>query len=337
MTARRWMRRCAPAPVALLCAGPHIHTYRAMAEGCLRTGAHYTDMNGEMPVYEGLWALDGAARQAGVMLMPSVGYDVVPSDCLAAHLKRRLPTATHLALAFQSGGGYSRGSALTAVEVGRQPGIVRRDGKLTPVPAAWRTRAIDFGDGLAKATTIPWGDVFTAYHTTGIPNIEVYIALPAAARAALASARDWRGLMDSERGRGILTALVRRLPAGPDDAALTQGYARLWGEATDDAGRVVVARMRTPHTSIVTALAALLVVRRVLAGEVQPGFQTPAGLYGPDLALEIPGVTRTDETLDAVIILRSNSRAQPRAATIPARKRPHPHSPCGPYRDKVVT
>ena len=127
-------------PVVLHCAGPYIHTYRPMAEACLRTGTHYTDITGEMAVYEGLYALDAAARRAGVMLMPSVGYDVVPSDCLAAHLKRRLPTATHLAVGFSVAGGFSRGTALTAVEMGQRPGIIRRDGELTTVPAAWRVR-----------------------------------------------------------------------------------------------------------------------------------------------------------------------------------------------------
>ena len=48
---------------------------------------------------------------------------------------------------------------------------------LTRVPAAWKTRAIDFGDGRpAKAITIPWGDVATAYHSTGIGDVEVYLA-----------------------------------------------------------------------------------------------------------------------------------------------------------------
>jgi short subunit dehydrogenase-like uncharacterized protein len=237
-----------------------------MAECCIRTGAHYTDITGEMSVYEGLWELDQTARRAGVMLMPSVGYDVVPSDCLAAHLKRRLPTATHLALGFQPTGGFSRGSALTAVEVGRQPGVVRRDGELTPVPAAWKTRTIDFGAGPAQAVTIPWGDVFTAYHTTGIPNIETYIAMPDMGRSLLKVTERLGGVFRSAMGRKALRALVGLLPEGPDEAALESGAVFLWGEVTDDNGRRAVSRMRTPHSSTVTALAALAVVRHVLAG-----------------------------------------------------------------------
>src|SRR4051812_2251901 len=100
----------------LHCAGPFAHTYRAVADACLAGHVHYLDVTGEMGVFEGLAALDGAARAANVMLLPGVGFDVVPSDCLAAHLKRCLPAATRLALGFQPGGGVSRGTAAAVAE-----------------------------------------------------------------------------------------------------------------------------------------------------------------------------------------------------------------------------
>jgi short subunit dehydrogenase-like uncharacterized protein len=90
--------------------------------------------------------LDKKAKEAGIMLMPGVGFDVVPSDCLALHLKGRLPTATHLTLAFYGMGRISHGTQATmTMNVGRG-GAIRKDGKITPVPAAWRTREIDFGE-----------------------------------------------------------------------------------------------------------------------------------------------------------------------------------------------
>ena len=165
---------------------------------------------------------------------------------------------------------------------------------MTPVPAAWNTREIDFGEGPTQAVTIPWGDVFTAYHTTGIPNIETYIAMPDAGRTALVFSGRLGGMFRSATGRKALRALVGRLPEGPDAKTLAEGYVLLWGEATDDAGRRVVSRMRTPHSSVVTALAALAVVRQVLDGSAQPGFQTPGGLYGPDFLLDIGNMIRTD-------------------------------------------
>ncbi len=278
-------------PVVLHCAGPYSQTYKPMVDACLRTGTHYLDITGELIEHIALVEQDAAARAAGVMLLPSVGFDVVPSDCLALHLKQRLPTATHLALAFQSVGGWSRGTMLSAVDTVDRPGMIRRDGKLVRVPPAWKTRAVDFGAGPVRCVTIPWGDLATAYRSTGIPNIETYMALPAAGRIGLKMA----GLLGSVLGKPLLAKLVQLFPEGPDEAQRATGYSLLWGEVTDEAGRRAAARMRTPHAYTLTALTALASVERVLAGDIHPGYQTPASAYGPDFALTIPGVTRADE------------------------------------------
>lgn len=280
--------------VVLNCAGPFSQTYPPVAAACLRTGTHYLDITGEIPEHEALAGRDAAARAAGVMLLPSVGYDVVPSDCLAVHLKQRLPTATHLALAFQSAGGSSRGTAITGTEMMDRVGLIRRDGVLTPVPAGWRTRMVDFGRGPVSCITLSWGDLATAYYSTGIANIETYVALPRAAQWALKSARVLGKPLNTPLGQRILRRVVRLLPEGPSDSQRSRGYSQLWGEVTDASGRRAVSRMRTPHAYTLTAAASLLIVRRVLAGDVHPGYQTPAKAYGPDLVLEIAGVTRED-------------------------------------------
>ena len=122
--------------VVLHCAGPFVHTAAPMVDACLRNGMHYLDITGEIGVYEALAARDVEAKAAGVMLLPGVGFDIVPSDCLAAHLKRRLPSATHLTLALRALGGVSQGTAVTGLEAMArgEGGMVRRDGKLTPTP-----------------------------------------------------------------------------------------------------------------------------------------------------------------------------------------------------------
>ncbi len=281
--------------VVLHCAGPYSQTYPPMVEACLRTGTHYLDLTGEMAEHEALAARDAEAKAAGVMVLPSVGFDVVPSDCLAVHVAGRLPSATHLALAFSSAGGWSRGTMISSMEAAAHPGIVRRAGKLTRVPAAYRSRKIDFGSGPVNCVTIPWGDVATAYYSTGIPNIETYIALPGTLQRVLRSADAVAPFATSKLGQRVLKGLVGLLPAGPDEKSREQGYALLWAEASDEAGRRVVSRMRTPHSYTLTALTGLDIVRRVLAGDVHPGYQTPAKAYGPELVMEIAGVTRWDE------------------------------------------
>jgi short subunit dehydrogenase-like uncharacterized protein len=279
----------------LHCAGPFVRTARPMAEACLRAGVHYLDITGEAAVFEALAARDAEARAAGVMLLPGVGFDVVPSDCLAAHLKRRLPAATRLALGFQLAGGVSRGTALTVAENLHRGGLVRRGGVLMRVPAAWKTRTIDFGSGAVRAITIPWGDVVTAYHSTGIPDIEVYMAAPLGVRLGARVGRHLGWLLGSAPVQRLLKWRIRSQPPGPTDAERTRGTSLLWGEAVDPGGERVVSRLRGPEGYTLTALAALAVVERVLRGEAPAGFQTPSLAYGPDFVLQLAGVVRTDE------------------------------------------
>src|SRR5579871_4071515 len=199
------------------CAGPFAHTAAAMVDASLRTKVHYLDITGEVQVFEACAGRDVPARTAGVMVMPGVGFDVVPSDCLAAHLKRRLPSATSLALGFQSLGRVSRGTATTMIENAHRGGLIRCHGVLTRVPAAWKTRTIDFGNGPVLAMTIPWGDVSTAYHSTHIPNIEVYMAVPPRQIRAARLSRYFGWLLGSSWVQGYLKRKIQAGPPGPTD------------------------------------------------------------------------------------------------------------------------
>jgi short subunit dehydrogenase-like uncharacterized protein len=281
--------------IVLNCAGPFSRTAKVISAACLRHKAHYLDITGEIGVFEMMARLDQQAKTAGVMLMPGVGFDVVPSDCLALHLKERLPTATKLMLGFQmSGGSVSRGTATTMLENIHRGGMIRRAGVLTPVPACWRTRTIDFGKGPVVAMTIPWGDVSTAWYSTGIPNIEVYVAAPPAHRILARLSRPFGWLLGSRPVQRWLKKLVQAQPPGPSEEHRARGVSLLWGEARDDHGAKVVSRLRGPEGYTLTALTAVAIVERVAKGESAPGFQTPARRYGADFILEVPGVERKD-------------------------------------------
>ena len=280
----------------LHCAGPFVHTFRPMADACLRARAHYLDVTGEIDVYEQLAARDAEARSAGVMLLPGVGFDVVPSDGLAAHLKRRLPSATRLVLAFHSVGGLSRGTATTVIENLHRGGLIRRNGALTPVPAAWRTRQVDFGRGPRTVVSIPWGDVSTAYHSTGIPNIEVYTTATAPLRLAMRASRLLRPLLASSGVQSFLKRRVRAGAPGPTAEQRARGRTVLWGEVTDEAGSRAESRLRGPEGYTFTMLTALAAVEKAVSGSARAGFQTPAKAYGADFVLAAAGegVTRED-------------------------------------------
>lgn len=280
--------------VVLHCAGPFSRTSKPMADGCLRNGTHYLDITGEIAVFEALAARRAEAAAAKVMLLPGVGFDVVPSDCLAAHLKRRLPTASHLTLAIQGLGRISHGTATTMVENINRGGMVRRDGRLTPVPSAWRTREVDFGRGPTKATTIPWGDIATAFYSTGIPNIEVYAAIPATARRMMKMSRGLGPLLATAPVQRFLKNRIKAQPAGPSEDERARGKSFVWGEVSDDAGRQKRSLLSGPEGYTLTAMTALAVVEHVLAGVAPAGFQTPSLAYGADFILEIEGVSRED-------------------------------------------
>lgn len=282
------------ASVVLHCAGPFSKTSRAMVDACLRARAHYLDITGEIPVFEACADRDAEARARGIVLLPGVGFDVVPSDCLAAHLHRRLPDATELVLAFRTVGGVSRGTALTMIENLGKNGAIRGDGRITPVPAAFDARMIPFTDEPMLAVTIPWGDVSTAFHSTGIPNVRVYTAMPTSQHRLLRLSRALGWLLQSNVVQRQLSSRVRAGRAGPSEGARARGASFFWGEVRNAAGDIVASRLRGPEGYTLTADTAVRCAQRVLAGSAPIGFQTPSRAFGADFVLEADGVIRED-------------------------------------------
>jgi short subunit dehydrogenase-like uncharacterized protein len=284
------------ATAVLHCAGPFVHTYEPMLSACLRTGTDYLDITGEIDVFAAVAAESDRATEAGVTLLPGVGFDVVPTDCLAAHLASRLPAATTLDLAFTGGGGLSPGTLKTTVEHLDAGGAVRRDGEIRRAPVAQETRTVDFGwdVGERHVASIPWGDVVTAYHTTGIPTVTVSMGMhPATARRQRSLAR-LGPLLGTAPVKRVLQWLVDWRVPGPDEETRAATGSYVWGEATRPDGERAVARLRCPNTYETTVDTALACVERVLAGEADPGYQTPAGAFGADLILSATDAERED-------------------------------------------
>lgn len=278
--------------MVLHCAGPFSITSLPMVKACIRNKKHYTDITGEISVFETCATMGKKAEEAGVMVMPGVGFDVVPSDCLARHLKDRLPSATHLSLAFYGMGRLSHGTQATMTMNVGKGGAIRKDGKITSVPAAWKTREINFGEVTKTGVTIPWGDVATAFYSTGIPNIEVFTIVPPSNLKMLKMSRYLGWLLAMHPFQSYLQ---NKIPAGgPSDAEREKGKTLLWGEASDAEGNRVESRLQGPEGYTITAIAALNIAEKILAGNFKPGYQTPAKAYGADLILEIEGVSRQD-------------------------------------------
>jgi short subunit dehydrogenase-like uncharacterized protein len=278
--------------LVLHCAGPFSATSAPMLEACLAARCHYLDITGEIDVFAHCHAQDDRAIQAGIVVLPGAGFDVVPTDCLAALLVRELPDAQSLVLAFEAGGGPSPGTAKTSVEGLGKGGRARIDGEVQRVPLAWKSRTFE-RDGEARcAMTIPWGDVYTAHVSTGIPNIEVYMGVPPATVTRLRRLRMLGPLLGWGPVQALLKKQVEKKVRGPSENRRGKTGCVVWGEVRDGQGQEVKKILRTPNGYALTVTASLGIVQRLLDGPApQPGFYTPSLLMGADYVLTLPGVT----------------------------------------------
>jgi short subunit dehydrogenase-like uncharacterized protein len=274
-------------------AGPFAQTARQMFDACITAGAHYLDVSGEIDVFASAEAADARARSAGVMLLPGIGFDVVPSDCLAAHVAARTGEPRVVRIALAAGGTPTHGTAKTALATLGTPLRVRRGGRLVSLPSGSLVRAFDFGHGPVRCVAVPMADVVSAARSTGAPDVEVYMRGGAALRLGLRAARRLGPVLSSGVVQRALGRWIERLPEGPSEEERLGTRAIVVAEAEGPA-RVARARLETPSGYETTRLAGVEAARRILAGEAKPGFQTPATAFGADFVLGLPDVKRED-------------------------------------------
>lgn len=278
--------------VVIHCAGPFSATAKPMLEACMKAGVHYLDITGEIDVFEMVHARSAEIARAGIAAVPGVGFDVVPTDCLAAMLKERLPAATHLTLGFDPrGSALTAGTAKTMVESLGQGNRVRIAGHIVEAADRLKVRSLPLASGSTMAMAIPWGDVSTAFHSTGIPNVEVYaVTSPGRIRAARVL-NYWRWLFAFAPVQALLKAQITRRVPGPTPAERGRQTVHLWGEVRDAAGRSEQLWMRTPEGYTLTADSAVRAAERLMAGGVPTGASTPSKAFGADFVKELQGVT----------------------------------------------
>lgn len=277
----------------LHCAGPFSQTAAPMLAACLAAKAHYLDITGEIEVFAHCHHRHAQAVDAGITVLPGTGFDVVPTDCLAAMLKRRLPDAERLVLAFEAGGGASPGTAKTSVEGLAGGGRARIDGEIRRVPLAWKSRSFQRDGQARSAMTIPWGDVYTAYVSTGIANVETYMAVPPVTIRRLRRLRWITPLLRLRVVQRLLQRRATRVP-GPDAQRRARTGCHVWGEVENAAGARRRLELITPNGYELTVSAALGIAEHVLTGAAPPGFHTPSTLMGADYVLGLPGVRLID-------------------------------------------
>ena len=269
----------------LHCAGPFSHTSKPMVSACLAAGAHYLDITGEIAVFESVFRRDADAKERGIALLPGVGFDVVPTDCLAAMLHAKLPDANELWLAFSSRSGVSRGTLKTMLEGAGWGGAIRKDGKIVRVPQAWDVREIPYPSGPRMSMTIPWGDISTAYRSTHIPNIRVYNGQ---GRRAIARIRRMRPFLPLLRLRPIQRIAQKwaSRTTGPSEELRTKTKTELWGRVANERGEEQTMTLIVDEGYHFTVKSSLAAVERVLASTLS-GALTPSMAFGANFVNEI--------------------------------------------------
>lgn len=280
--------------VVIHAAGPFAHTAEPMMDACIRNTVHYLDITGEIDVFELGHKKSAAAMQANIMLMPGTGFDVVPTDCLALYLKEFLPDATQLKLAFvNQGGGVSQGTAKTMVESMGQAGAERIAGVIESVPIGAHHMNIMHEGKSIFVMSIPWGDVSTAFYSTGIPNIITYTGISPKAFRYIRLHKYAKGILGMGWVQALLKRRIDKQAPGPSASIREKAFSLVWGEVQNEQGEKMRARLITPEGYTLTAFMSLNIARKIISGDVKPGFQTPSSAYGADLVLEMEGVVRT--------------------------------------------
>jgi short subunit dehydrogenase-like uncharacterized protein len=299
--ARALAQGLADVDLVLHAAGPFVDTSDPMLRACLSTRTHYLDITGEIAVFRGTYARHAAARAAGIVLMSGVGFDVVPTDCLALHVASHLPDIVSLEIAIAGIDAVTPGTAKSMLDGAGAGVVTRRDGVLQPRPFGRGGKRVRFADRERLVLPIPWGDLESAFRSTGVPNIVTYMAFPQPVVAALGLA--WPALalgapllkvmLGQRRVRASLGGLIDRTIPGPSADQRRRGRAQVWVRGTSRDGETRDAWLETADGYTFTARAGVRSVERVLA-EQPVGALTPAQAFGADHVLGIEGTRRLD-------------------------------------------
>jgi len=280
--------------VLINAASPFASTAPALIESCLRTKTHYLDITGELPVFQNAFGYDASARKRGIMIMPGAGLGIVASDCLAKYVAELMPGAKYLRIALLRPSLFSRGTFRSALGLAHSHVWIRRNERLISLPLGRLQRAFDFGDGVRESVAVSWPDVFSAWYSTGIRNIETYLEADFASRTLYQLGPGIADTMQLRPVKALIDALTRALPEGPSEVRRKAEKCVIVAEAEDSWRQRRCVRLTTADGYSFTAEAATAIAERIISGDFAPGFQTPASVYGADLVLDMEGTHREE-------------------------------------------
>jgi short subunit dehydrogenase-like uncharacterized protein len=274
-------------------AGPYKYTSGPMLKACLKGKTNYLDITGEIPILEQNFTYDSQAKKNGIVIISGVGFDVVSTDCLAKYVSNKVSNPTSLEIGINSISNLSPGTLKTMFEYNRMGQMVRRNGKLVPLEKEYK-REVKFIDKEIEVRPVTWGDLSTAYRTTGIPNITVYFPIPSKFPNVLQlSGVSAEELGSNKKAKKKVQDWIEENVHGPDELTRHTNRSYIWASVSNDDGKTEQVWLETMESYRFTAISAVLSIEKVF--ELQPkGALTPALAFGADFVLEVPETIRYD-------------------------------------------
>jgi short subunit dehydrogenase-like uncharacterized protein len=217
----------ADASVVISCAGPFTLAGDALVRAAIDTGTHYVDSTGEQPFIKMVFDNHGAAAErTGVALVPALGFDYAPGDCIAGLAARGHEPLEEVVLAYAVRGfGMSRGTMRSALEIAKGGDVVYTDGDWRPTPFGVFRANFDFPEPIGRQvmSRYPSGEVVTVpHHTRTRRVVSMITARTLAPHPTLAPILPYTlpaaALTLRTPLRGVLNRAIGALPEGPAEA-----------------------------------------------------------------------------------------------------------------------
>jgi saccharopine dehydrogenase (NAD+, L-lysine-forming) len=161
-------------------------------------------------------------------------------------------------------------------------------------------RSIPFPGGEREASAIAWGDISTAWQSTGVPDITVYASMRGLSEAQLEKVSSKRRFFRIQWIQQFMKWIVGRSVKGPSKVERKEALTSLWGEAVNERGDCATGGLITPDGYDLTADAALLSVEGILEGSVEPGATTPSKAFGASFVDKLDNVECIPVTVQPV-------------------------------------
>jgi short subunit dehydrogenase-like uncharacterized protein len=297
--ARALRELLADASAVISCAGPFTLAGDALVRAAIDTGTHYMDSTGEQPFIKQVFDDHGAAAErAGVALVPALGFDYSPGDCIARLTARGREPLEELVLAYAVEGlGISRGTMRSGLEIAKGGDFVYEDGDWRPAPFGVLRAGFDFPEPIGRQTMAryPSGEVITVpRHTRTKRVVSMVTARTVAPHPSLGPVLPYTmpalALTLRTPLRGLLNRAIGALPEGPAEAQRRKAEFTIVAVARDENGSE---RRGVVRGSDVYGLTAVTLVHGAelmsAAGYDRAGALAPAAAFDPEAFLNYLG------------------------------------------------